>query len=55
MRKFLIACLVIQILLICVGVWQLTTDKIGAGLFNVIVNTYGILLNIYISKQLKNK
>jgi hypothetical protein len=53
MKKFLITFLLIQILLICVGIWQLTTGKIGFGLFNIIVNTFGYLFNISLYNKIQ--
>lgn len=38
LRTFLIVVLVLQAVLICCGVWQLTQGKIGNGLFNIILN-----------------
>ena len=55
MKKLLITFLAIQILLICVGIWQLTNGRIGFGLFNIIVNTFGSLFNIYLYNNFKNK
>ena len=55
MEKLLITFLVIQILLICVGIWQLTEGRIGGGLFNIIVNTFGSSFNIYLYNKFKKK
>lgn len=55
MKKLLITFLVIQILLICVGIWQLTEGRIGGGLFNIIVNTFGSSYNLFLYSKFKNK
>lgn len=53
MKKLLITFLVIQILLICVGIWQLTEGRIGDGLFNIIVNTFGSSFNISLYNKIQ--
>jgi uncharacterized membrane protein YiaA len=55
MRKFFIALLVVQVALICVGIWQLTQGKIDAGLFNIILNLVFGTLNFYNIKEFKSK
>jgi len=55
MKNIFIAILIMQILLICAGVWQLTIDKTEVGLFNILLNTLFGLLNFYNIKTFKNK
>jgi hypothetical protein len=52
-KKFLIVMLVMQVLLICCGVWQITQGKIGSGVFNIILNGVFGLLNIYNIKRIE--
>jgi|688.fasta_scaffold2041290_2 hypothetical protein len=51
MRNFLIILLVMQILLIIVGVWQITQGKIGVGLYNIILNFMFGLFNLKTIKK----
>jgi uncharacterized membrane protein YiaA len=55
MKNIFIAILIMQILLICAGVWELTIGKIETGLFNILLNTLFGLLNFYNIKTFKNK
>jgi hypothetical protein len=55
LKRLLITILLIQILLIFAGIWQLTKGKIGAGLFNIIINTLFGLFSFYQIKKIKNK
>ena len=51
-KKFLIVLLVMQILLLCAGIYQLTQGKIGNGLFNIILNTVFGIVNYQNIKRL---
>jgi len=55
MKNIFISILIMQILLICAGVWQLTIGEINVGLFNILLNTLFGLLNFYNIKTFKNK
>lgn len=54
LKGVIILVMVVQVILMCVGILQLSAHHIGIGLFNLIVNLVFFFVNVNTLKRIKN-
>jgi hypothetical protein len=52
MRKFIIALMIVQVILFCMGVYFLVDGKIASGILNIVVNAIFFAVNVNTLKRL---
>ena len=52
MKKFIIALMIVQVILFCMGVYFLVEGKIVSGVFNTVVNAICFAVNVNTLKRL---
>lgn len=52
MKKLIVALIIIQLILIAIGFYFLISGKIAVGIFNIVLNTIFLIMNVNSIKKL---